>query len=200
YGALVIADEVMTGFGRTGKNFAFDHIESNPDLICLSKGLTGGFLPLGVTACTAEIFEAFLSDDKKEMFTHGHSFTANPLSCAAAVESVTILAEDKTQAAIKRISGLNREFVEELKSLKGVNNPRCRGTVLALEIEADDDSSYFGAFRDRLYRYFIENRVILRPLGNTVYIIPPYCITGEQLKRVYEVIVAAVEGGDVRVV
>ena len=194
-GIICIADEVMTGFGRTGRNFAMEWTGVQPDIICLSKGITGGFLPLGVTLCTQAVFDAFYSDDKYKTLYHGHSYTANPLACAAANSSLDILLSEGCRQSIQRICTRHKEFGKSLGSsyIEPIKDLRQRGTILAIEFQNGKDSSYFDPLRDRLYDFFLENGVLLRPLGNTVYIMPPYCIRDEELEKVYEVITEAIE-------
>lgn len=184
---LTIADEVMTGFGRTGKLFASHYLQHTPDMVCLSKGLTGGTMALGVTTCSNKIYEAFLADDKSKTLFHGHSYTANPVACAAGVASLELLLEPTTQYNIDYIAMRHQAFAAELKELQGINQVRQRGTILAIEF-ADESTSYFSNLRDTLYNFAMEQGVILRPLGNIIYIIPPYCITNEQLNKVYQTI------------
>lgn len=182
---FTIADEVMTGFGRTGKIFASEYLDNNPDIVCLSKGLTGGTMALGVTSCTQEIFDAFLSDDKHKTLFHGHSFTANPIACAAALASLDLTLQPETLENIARIASSHSQFFERVKLHKKLRNIRQTGTILALEWETQLDTSYFSDLRDKLYNYFLEKGIILRPLGNIIYILPPYCITNEQLDYIY---------------
>jgi len=184
---ICIADEVMTGFGRTGKIFATDYLQHKPDIFCLSKGITGGFLPLGVTTCTQQIYEAFLSEDKLKTFFHGHSYTGNPLACAAANASLELM--NNAQLRINDLAEWQTEFSSILKDNPKIDNLRQIGTIVAFEVKTDANSNYFNNLRDVLYDNFIKKGVLLRPLGNTVYILPPYVITKEQLQRVYEVIV-----------
>ncbi|MCC6584883.1 MAG: adenosylmethionine--8-amino-7-oxononanoate transaminase [Chitinophagales bacterium] len=203
---ICIADEVMTGFGRTGKTFASDYLQHKPDIFCLSKGITGGFLPLGVTTCTQQIYEAFLSEDKLKTFFHGHSYTGNPLACAAANASLGLM--NNAQLTINDVAKWQTEFSSTLKEHPKIVNLRQIGTIVAFEVKTDADynllqdiaisvpddrvknttPNYFNDLRDFLYGNFIQRGVLLRPLGNTVYILPPYIITKEQLQRVYEVI------------
>jgi len=190
---LLIADEVFTGFGRTGELFASSTLQVCPDIICLSKGLTGGTIALGVTAASEEIFKAFLSDDRAKMLFHGHSFTANALACTASLASLDLLLLDECQKSRARISKAHNKFAESLRSKKQIENVRQLGTVLALDIKTKNSNSYLSPVRDRLYNYFIEEGVLLRPLGNIVYILPPYCITDEELKKVYSCIGRAIE-------
>lgn len=184
-GVLLIADEVMTGFGRTGKRFATDHIETKADIMCFSKGLTGGTMALGVTTCTQAIFDAFLSQDRLKTLFHGHSFTANPVACAAALASLDIFMEDATMENIKRIETKHHEFAERIKGHPKVRTTRQTGTIVAMEWETGNNTSYFSSLRDTLYHYFLEAGIILRPLGNVIYILPPYCITNEELNYIY---------------
>ena len=186
HGALIIADEVMTGFGRTGKLFASHHLSHRPDLMSLSKGLTGGTMALGVTTCTNEIYDAFKSEDKHKTLFHGHSFTANPLACTAALASLDLLLSDETQASIQRISRRHAVFAEQLNQKPRVKNVRQRGTILAFDLDADGQtSSYFSNIRDVAYQFLLEQGVLMRPLGNVLYILPPYCISDEELTMVY---------------
>jgi adenosylmethionine-8-amino-7-oxononanoate aminotransferase len=190
---FLIADEVMTGFGRTGKIFASEYLITQPDVICLSKGLTGGTMALGVTSCTTNIFDAFLSDDKLKTFFHGHSFTANPLACAAALASFDLLMRNETMEAIGRIKDNHTQFAEKIRHHKKLRSIRHTGTILALEWETEGNSSYFSSLRDSLYNFFLGEGIILRPLGNIIYILPPYCITDQQLGYVYSKIEVALD-------
>ncbi|NDK56301.1 adenosylmethionine--8-amino-7-oxononanoate transaminase [Pontibacter fetidus] len=184
---LTIADEVMTGFGRTGKLFASHYLQNKPDMVCLSKGLTGGTMALGVTTCSNKIYNAFLADDKGKTLFHGHSYTANPVACAAGIASLALTTSPETQQNLERIATRHQAFAEELKPLQGIKEVRQRGTILAIEF-ADESTSYFSNLRDLFYNYTLEQGVILRPLGNIIYIIPPYCITDTQLDKVYQTI------------
>ena len=185
-GTLIIADEVMTGFGRTGRLFASDHLQQKPDLMCLSKGLTGGTMALGVTTCTKAIYDAFLSDDKFKTLFHGHSFTANPLACTAALASMYLLLSEETQASIQRIAAQHEAFAKRLVANKNVANVRQRGTLLAFDLSAGEQTSYFNTIRDRAYNFLLERGILMRPLGNVLYLMPPYCTTNAQLAYVYE--------------
>lgn len=193
YDVLVIFDEVMTAFGRTGELFAFNHSAIVPDLICLSKGLTGGVLPLGLTVTTQQIFDGFLFNEKAKGFLHGHSFTGNPLSCAAALASLKLFEEDKTWDNVKRISDRHLRFSVELKAFSRVRNVRFLGTILAFDIQTNETAGYFASVRDRVYDFMLEKGILLRPLGNCVYLNPPYCISEEELSRVYEAILSFVK-------
>ncbi|TXK49697.1 adenosylmethionine--8-amino-7-oxononanoate transaminase [Pontibacter qinzhouensis] len=182
---LTIADEVMTGFGRTGRTFASHYLSHTPDIVCLSKGLTGGTMALGVTSCSRQLYEAFLHDDKTKTFFHGHSYTANPIACAAGLASLDLLLQPETQRQISRICSSHGAFAARIKTLPYVKEVRQQGTILAIEFETAT-TSYFNNLRDTLYNYALQQGVVLRPLGNIIYCIPPYCITTEQLTRVYE--------------
>jgi adenosylmethionine-8-amino-7-oxononanoate aminotransferase len=187
YDVQVILDEVMTAWGRTGTYFAFQHTEIVPDIICLSKGLTGGVLPLGLTVATNDIYEAFLSEDKTKALLHGHSFTGNPLSCAAACASLDLFEQSSTWENIKRISDANASFMNELSS-SVIDDVRCLGTILAIELNVSGESSYFSSIRDEAYAFFLEHGILLRPLGNILFINPPYCITVVELKKIHEML------------
>ncbi|MCX6199427.1 MAG: adenosylmethionine--8-amino-7-oxononanoate transaminase [Bacteroidetes bacterium] len=182
---ITIADEVMTGFGRTGKFLATDYCTNKPDIICLSKGITGGFLPFAATTCTQNIYDAFLSTEKQKMFLHGHSYTANPLGCAAAIASLEVFETENIFEKITRIETQHAAFAETLKNDKRVKEVRQRGTILAIEMQTDEASGYLNNIRDHAYQFFIERKIILRPLGNVIYILPPYCISNDDLKKVY---------------
>jgi adenosylmethionine-8-amino-7-oxononanoate aminotransferase len=185
-GVITIADEVFTGFGRTGKNFASEYLQTQPDVMCLSKGLTGGAMALGITTVSNEIFKAFDDKELPKTFYHGHSFTANPLACTAAVESCKLLQETKTQLNIKRIHKQHSLFINSLKPTSKVKDIRCIGTVLALELNAEQ--GYLSSIRDLVTPFFKENGVFLRPLGNVLYLTPPYCITNKELNVIYKAI------------
>lgn len=187
YECLIIADEVMTGFGRTGTLFACDQLTTaKPDMVCLSKGLTGGTLPMGVTACTSDIFDAFLSEDAHKTLYHGHSFTANPVGCAAGLASLDILLGDECQSAIKRITAFHQGKINEFKQHPRLKDVRQCGTIIAFEIDAGESTDYLNQKRDFIYKFFIDRQILMRPLGNIIYILPPYCITDEQLQTVYD--------------
>jgi adenosylmethionine-8-amino-7-oxononanoate aminotransferase len=192
---ICIADEVMTGFGRTGQLFASSYCAVKPDIICLSKGLTGGTMALSVTACTAAIHEAFVDDDKAKTFFHGHSFTANPIGCSAALASLDLFERKETMDNIGRIVARNKDFLAVLRpraEALRIRNLRQTGTVVAFEVEVSDEG-YTSDLKEVFTKKSLERGVYLRPLGNTVYIMPPYCITDEELNRVYEVVVGVLE-------
>ena len=187
YKTLVIADEVMTGFGRTGPLFACDYIQTTPDIICLSKGLTGGALPMGVTAATQEIFDAFYDDDRTRMLYHGHSYTANPIACAAALASLDLLLQDSCTDSRKRIIRAHAAFAATINDHAMVADIRQMGTILAMEIKTDNPS-YHNSLRDTMYHFFLDRNIIMRPLGNIIYILPPYCITDDEFALLYTAI------------
>lgn len=183
---LCIADEVMTGFYRTGEFFASNSCEQKPDIICLSKGLSGGVLAMGVTSCSARIYDAFLSDHfMSKTFFHGHSFTANPISCAAANASLDLLENPEVQARIRLIQQKHETYAASLATNSKVENVRVMGTILALDVKSDVVTGYGNAVRDEINTFFLEKGILLRPLGNTLYLLPPYCITEEQLTEIY---------------
>lgn len=190
---LTIADEVFTGFGRTGKPFASSHITEQPDIMCFSKGITGGTMALGLTTCTQDVFDAFLSDDKLKTLFHGHSFTANPIACAAALASLDLFLDPATAENIDRIKNSHAKFAERIKHHPKIKTVRQTGTIVAMEWETGDNTSYFSTLRDRLYYYFLDAGILLRPLGNVVYILPPYCITDADLNYIYSKIEQALE-------
>lgn len=190
HGVLFIADEVMTAWGRTGTLLACEQAGVAPDLLCLSKGLTGGALPLAVTMAIPEIFESHWSDDRARMFFHSSSYTANPIACAAAVANLQIWSEEPV---LERVADLARRQGEQaMKSQGKVNNLRQLGTIVAMELE-EGEGAYLSALGPRLMAFFRERDVLLRPLGNTVYVMPPYCISDDDLGRIYRVIDEAIE-------
>lgn len=189
---LTIADEVMTGFGRTGKLFASDYLVHKADLMCFSKGLTGGTMPLGVTTCKQEIYDAFLSDDKLKTLFHGHSFTANPVACAASNASFDLLMKPETLQNIQRIESKHQAFKVQIQNHPKLKEVRQTGTIIALEWNTEG-TSYFNNIRDTLYNFFLQKGILLRPLGNILYIMPPYCISDEDLDYIYQNIILALE-------
>ena len=190
---LTIADEVMTGFGKTGKTFASDYLVEQPDMMCLSKALTGGTIPMAITTFTQEIFDAFYDEDINKALFHGHTFTANPTGCAAVLASLELLQTPAMQANIARVNAMHLAFEKRVQSHPKVVTTRVLGVIFALEIKTESAASYYGNLRNKLYNFFIENGVILRPVGNIVYILPPYVITDEQLEKVYQVVESALE-------
>lgn len=188
HGVKVIFDEVMTGWGRTGTLFALDHCAEKPDIVCLSKGLTGGVLPLGLTVATDEIYEAFLSEEKVKALLHGHSFTGNPLCCAAAVANLDLFEQQATFDNMARIAEQHSLFVERISAHPGVLEARQQGTILAIELKDPSGQAYFSNIRDLAYAYFLERGLLIRPCGNVVFLNPPYCISNAQLALAYQAI------------
>ncbi|MFM8543611.1 MAG: adenosylmethionine--8-amino-7-oxononanoate transaminase [Vulcanococcus sp.] len=187
-GALLIADEVMTGFGRTGALFASQRAQLQPDLVALSKGLTGGFLPLGVTLASERLYRGFISDTPAHTFFHGHSFTANPLGCAAALASLDLL--QRNPERFQQFEARHRPGLEQLSSHPLVKRVRCLGTMAAFEVEAGA-ASYLNPVGRQIQRLCLEQGVFLRPLGHVVYLLPPLGISEAQLQRCYEALEAA---------
>jgi adenosylmethionine-8-amino-7-oxononanoate aminotransferase len=187
FDVLFIADEVFTGFGRTGRMFACEHAGIVPDMMCLSKGLTGGFMPLAATVCTEKVYGAFWSDDRSRAFFHGHSFSANPLGCAAAIANLKIFENEPVFERIAAIEKIHRERLASLEGHPAVGGVRVLGTIAAIDLKAPD-AGYLSELRSRLYPFFIRHGVLLRPLGNVVYTVPPYVIASEDLHYVYDVI------------
>jgi adenosylmethionine-8-amino-7-oxononanoate aminotransferase len=192
-GVLMIQDEVLTGFGRTGRNFAADYLVTKPDVMCFSKGLTGGTMPLGVTTCSLQIYDAFLSEDKMKTLFHGHSFTANPLACTAALASIQLLLQNEAQKNIQRICSRHQDFSEQIKDHHRVAEVRQTGTIIAIEWKTESGTSYFSELRNLLYHHFLDKGILLRPLGNVIYILPPYCISNGDLDKIYSEIRNALE-------
>jgi adenosylmethionine-8-amino-7-oxononanoate aminotransferase len=188
---ICIADEVMTGFGRTGKMFAGEYLKTRPDIICMSKGLTGGTMALGVTACSENIYQAFINDDAQKTFFHGHSYTANPLACAAANASLDLFEKNNVFENIQHIEQKNIAFAQQLRQLNGIKNIRVLGTILAFEVEEGEDI-YLNSVSQSITQKALEKGIYLRPLGNTVYIMPPYCITDEELDKTYSVLLEVI--------
>ena len=191
HGIPTIADEVMVGFGRTGEWFASDRAGTAPDIVCLAKGLTGGFLPLAVTACSEEIYQAFCGEDPGLALYHGHSYTANPLGCAAALESLQLLAE--TEERFRRMEGWHLQEMGELEGNPRLRHFRVCGTIAAVDLAIDGEEGYLHHAAPLLRKRFLERGFLLRPIGNVIYILPPYCIEREQLKAVYGCIREVVE-------
>jgi adenosylmethionine-8-amino-7-oxononanoate aminotransferase len=190
HGALLIADEVMTGWGRTGTQFACQQAKITPDILCLAKGLTGGSLPLAATLATPRIFEAHFSEDRARTFFHSSSFTANPVCCAAALANLTIW---ETEPVLERIAKLAELQASALASLAGdarFENPRRIGTITAVDLKVAD-AGYLASAGPALRAHFLAHDVLLRPLGNTIYVMPPYCMTAADLALVYDAIRAA---------
>jgi len=184
--SLLIADEVLTGFGRTGSLFAFQKAEIKPDLIAISKGLTGGFLPMGITLAKEEIFQTFVSDSPTKTFWHGHSFTANPLGCAAANASLDLL--EKAPSKYLDFESKHLNYLKIFDDLPIVKKIRVCGTISAFEVEVEKESGYLNTIGKKIKALSIEKGLFIRPLGNTIYLLPPLCISDKQLQRSYEII------------
>ena len=189
---LLIADEVLTGFGRTGKMFACDLANVTPDLMCVSKGITGGFMTMGVTLCTDLVESAFRSENRMHSFYHGHSYTGNALACAAANANLQIFDDEPVFDRIRTIAKIHGERLAALGDFHQVGDTRLIGSIGAMELRVDDPG-YLSGLRPKLYNFFLERNVLLRPLGNVVYVLPPYVIEPEELHRVYDVITEAIE-------
>ena len=190
---FTIADEVMTGFGKTGKTFASDYLVNKPDMMCLSKALTGGTIPMAITTFTQEIYNGFYDDDVNKALFHGHTFTANPTGCSAALASIDLLQTEEMQRNIQRVHQSHLSFEFKIKNHSKVQTTRVLGVIFALEVKTDKQESYYGTMRNKLYNFFIENGIILRPVGNIIYILPPYIITDNQLQKVYQTIENALD-------
>lgn len=186
---LTIADEVMTGFGKTGSYFASDHVATKPDIMCFSKALTAGLMPMAITSCTAKVYDAFYSDELTKGLFHGHTYTANPLACTAALAGIALLRSDKIQADIKRVIGAHQKFDSEIKGHPKVARTRQCGIIYALDLNVKMER--YGNLRDRLFKHFMDNGVYLRPLGNTIYISAPYIVSDDQLQKIYSTIKSA---------
>jgi adenosylmethionine-8-amino-7-oxononanoate aminotransferase len=184
---LLIADEVLTGFGRTGRMFACERAAVVPDFMCVAKGLTGGFLPLAATLTTDRVHDAFTGADRARAFFHGHSYTANPIACAAANANLQIFDTEPVFERIAAIERVHATRLPEFATHPGVADVRHIGSVAAIELKVPDPG-YLSSLRPRLYEFFLSRGVLLRPLGNVVYILPPYIITTEQLDFAYDVI------------
>ncbi len=193
---ITIADEVMTGFGRTGRFLASDYLTNKPDIICLSKGLTGGYLPLGVTSCADFIYQAYCDKDKTKTFFHGHSYTGNPTACSAALASLDLLEKTDCWKQIQMIEEEHLKFKESLKSSCELTNKlkqiRTLGTIIAFELfpntQASNQTGYLNTATEGISEFFLERGIIIRPLGNIFYVIPPYIIDRSQLRDVYDVV------------
>lgn len=190
HGVLLIADEVMTGFGRTGTLLATMQAGVVPDIVCLSKGLTGGALPLAATLCRREIFDAHYSTDRTRTFFHSSSFTANPIACAAAVANLDIWAQEDVAGRVAALGAMHEERLVPFRDDRRFRDVRRLGTIAALDLVVED-AGYLAGIGPHLAAMFRERGLLLRPLGNTVYVLPPYCITGEELDLVYAAIADA---------
>lgn len=194
HGVLCIADEVMTGFGRTGKMFASMYTSVQPDIMCVAKGLSGGTFPIAATLASEKIYEVFHHEDRQKAFFHGHSFTGNPLGCAAALASMKLLQSSETLASIEMISSMNQRFLEGFRDAPGreaFKDVRACGTILACEVDTvNQPSGYFNHLRDEIESFFLDRLIFARPLGNVVYLLPPYCSEQGQIYAFYDSVVA----------
>ena len=188
---ICVADEVMTGFGKTGKHFASDYLETQPDIICRSKALTAGLLPMAITTCSQQIYDAFYSDEIAKGLFHGHTYSANPLACTAALAGIELLISEEIQQDIRRVTKSHQDFRNKLKNHPKVKNIRQLGVILAFELDVEMER--YGEVRNRLFKHFMDSGIFLRPLGNTIYILAPFVISDEELEKIYQSITAALE-------
>lgn len=191
-GTLLIADEVMTGWGRTGTLFACEQAGITPDILCTAKGLTGGSLPLAATLCRAEIFESHRSPDRAKTFFHSSSYTANPLACAAAIANIDTWQTEPVVERVQALASMQAERIARLAASPRLENARQLGTITAVDLMAGG-SGYLAQAAPKLFAFFAERDILLRPLGNTIYVLPPYCITAAELDQVYDAILEAAD-------
>ncbi len=184
---LSIADEVMTGMGRLGPNFVSELLKTTPDIICLAKSLTSGFLPLGATIFRKGIFENFLSVDRSKAFLHGHTYCGNPLACAAAIASLELLETKQCIQQRKEIEASHHEFSKSLVH-PSITSSDVTGTLLAITCQSSQRNNYYNKMRNTISNYFINRKILIRPLGNSFHILPPYCIEKEELATIYNAI------------
>ncbi|OYD44208.1 adenosylmethionine--8-amino-7-oxononanoate transaminase [Sphingobacterium cellulitidis] len=196
-GILMIQDEVFVGFGRTGTLFAADQLTEQPDVMCFSKGLTGGTMPMGISTCTEELYQAFYSDEKRMALFHGHSFTASPIACAASLASLDLLLQESTLKKIREIEEFHANFALELGKTKNARNIRQTGTILAFDWESSSETSYFNKLQEKLFEEFMDRGILLRPMGNVLYILPPYCIQEEDLRYTYQQILELLNSNNI---
>jgi adenosylmethionine-8-amino-7-oxononanoate aminotransferase len=187
---LFIADEVMTGWGRTGTLFACEQAGVAPDIACYSKGLTGGALPLAVTLCNAEIFDAHYSTDRSKTFFHSSSYTANPVACAAAVANMKLWDEQTARRHLADVMAMQDKAIAKFRDDRRFENVRRTGTITALDLKATD-AGYLASIGLELQAFFASRNILLRPLGNTIYVMPPYCATQDDLDAIYAAIAEA---------
>ncbi|MER9376848.1 adenosylmethionine--8-amino-7-oxononanoate transaminase [Mesorhizobium sp. M0491] len=191
-GTLLIADEVMTGWGRTGTMFACEQASISPDILCTSKGLTGGAIPLAVTLATDAIFQAHYSEDRKKTFFHSSSYTANPIACAAALANVEIWRDEPVAERIAALSAMQATGLRRFRDNSFFTDCRATGTIAALDLRTGS-AGYLAEIGPKLRAFFLERGLLVRPLGNVLYLLPPYCITGDELERLYDAIEEAGE-------
>lgn len=190
-GVVTIADEVMTGFGKTGKNFASEYLQNKPDIICLSKSLTAGLVPMAITSCSEKIYNAFLSEELGKGFFHGHTYSANPVACTAALAGIELLQTQEIKENIQRIIIAHQQFDKKIKNHPKVKETRQLGIIYALDLNIEMER--YGNLRYQLFNFFMEQGVCLRPLGSTIYILAPFVITEEQLQKIYRTIEKALD-------
>jgi adenosylmethionine---8-amino-7-oxononanoate aminotransferase len=191
-GVLFIADEVMTGWGRTGTLFACEQAGISPDIACYSKGLTGGSLPLAVTLCRAEIFDAHFSEDRTRTFFHSSSYTANPIACAAAKANLDLWQDPAVRSRVDEVAAMQEKAIAPFRADGRFKNVRRTGTITALDLDVGD-SGYLAGIGPKLLAFFAGKDLLLRPLGNTIYVMPPYCVTQDDLDEIYAAIKQAPE-------
>ncbi|TXR50487.1 adenosylmethionine--8-amino-7-oxononanoate transaminase [Phyllobacterium endophyticum] len=187
HGSLMIADEVMTGWGRTGTFFACEQADITPDILCTSKGLTGGSLPLAATLCSAEIFDAHLSTDRSRTFFHSSSYAANPIACAAALANLDVWKTEPVTDRIRSLEAMHRARLERFKADARFSNVRQTGTIVALDVNVPA-TGYLSEAGPKLRAFFKERHLLIRPLGNVIYLMTPYCVTADELDRIYDAI------------
>lgn len=194
WGILCIADEVMTAFGRTGTFLASDQMTHKPDILCLSKGLTGGWMPLGLTSTSESVVEVFRSNNLEYTFYHGHSYTAYPLACAAALANIEIFEKENTLNKVSDIESWYNKLISDLKSHPKLKNLRCKGGIFATEIHIEDtEDDYLNPLKGKMFDFFLKNNILIRPLGNTFYLIPPYCVNKNEVSSAAEVLLEFLE-------
>ncbi|OKO72579.1 adenosylmethionine-8-amino-7-oxononanoate aminotransferase [Bradyrhizobium sp. NAS80.1] len=189
---LLIADEVMTGWGRTGTLFACEQAGIVPDILCTSKGLTGGALPLAATLCQPAIFEAHLSTDRSRMFFHSSSYTANPIACAAGLANLSVWRNEPVRNCLAKLADMHAERLMRFRADPRFANVRQAGTVVALDLDVQS-AGYLSEVGPRLRAFFRDRDLLVRPLGNVIYLMPPYCVTAAELDRAYEAIAEAAD-------
>jgi adenosylmethionine-8-amino-7-oxononanoate aminotransferase len=180
---ICVADEVMTGFGKTGKYFASDYLETQPDIICMSKALTAGLLPMGLTSCTQAVYDAFYSDELAKGLFHGHTYSANPLACTAALAGIELLTSKDIQEDIQRVIKSHKDFNSRIKDHPKVTNQRQLGVIYAFDLDVKMER--YGNLRNELFKHFMDSGIFLRPLGNTIYILAPFVISNAELDKIY---------------
>ncbi|AXT57021.1 adenosylmethionine--8-amino-7-oxononanoate transaminase [Aquimarina sp. AD1] len=185
---ITIADEVMTGFGKTGKHFASEYIETKPDIISMSKALTAGFVPMAVTSCTQNIYDAFLDDSIGKAFFHAHTYSANPIACSVAIAGIELLKSQEIQNNINTIIKSHQNFDAIIRNHSKVKTTRQKGVIYALDLDIEMDR--YGKKRYEIFDHFMKNGVCLRPLGKTIYLLPPYVIKKDQLDKIYDTIIS----------